>query len=416
MTETTALFVRFGAALAVGLLIGIEREREQSGKFAGVRTFPLITLAGCLSAMLSATASAWCFPVAFLVVGAFVLRSYILTGSAIQPGITTEMSALIAFLLGGLTWWGPIGLAAALAVVTVLLLSSKRPLERLARRIGRSEIVAAVQFGVITLIVLPLLPNRTFGPLQVLNPYQIWLMVVLIVGVNLVGYLLVRRFGSRQGYTVAGLLGGLVSSTAAALSFSRRSREQPDAANPLAMAIVIACSIMFLRVLVITLMINVAIARCIALPMAAAAAAGLLAYLVLRRKAGSAAPAARARAVHPRNPFELWPAIQFGVLFGVILFLSRAASLYFGQQGVYLSSALAGMADVDAIVLSLVNLANGSALTPRVAAQGILLAAAMNTAVKGGIVIMLGAPALRRAALPAFVALFLVSVIAAVLI
>ena len=277
MTETMTLFVRFGAALAMGLLIGVDRERAQSGKFAGVRTFPLIALVGCLAAMLSDTASAWCFPVAFLVVGAFVLRSYVLTGSAIQPGITTEMSALIAFLLGGLTWWGSIGLAAALAVVTVLLLSSKRPLERLARRIGRVEIVAAVQFGVITLIVLPVLPNRAFGPLQVLNPYQIWLMVVLIVGVNLVGYLLVRRFGSRQGYTVAGLLGGLVSSTAAALGFSRRSREQPDLAGPLALAIVIACSIMFLRVLVITLMINAAVAQRIALPMAAALAVGLLA-------------------------------------------------------------------------------------------------------------------------------------------
>ena len=249
MTETTTLFVRFGSALAMGMLIGIEREREQSGKFAGVRTFPLITLVGCLAAMLSDTASAWCFPVAFLVVGAFVLRSYVLTGSIMQPGITTEMSAMVAFLLGGLTWWGPIGLAAALAVVTVLLLSSKRPLELLARRMGRNDIVAAVQFGVITLIVLPLLPNRTFGPLQVLNPYQIWLMVVLIVGVNLFGYLLVRRFGSRQGYTVAGLLGGLVSSTAASLGFSRRSREQPELAGPLALAIVIACSIMFLRVL-----------------------------------------------------------------------------------------------------------------------------------------------------------------------
>jgi len=137
--------------------------------------------------------------------------------------------------------------------------------------------------------------------------------------------------------------------------------------------------------------------------------------MLLRRKAG-VAPATRARAVHARNPFELWSAIQFGALFGAILFLSRAASVYFGKEGVYLSSALAGMADVDAIVLSLVNLTNGSALAPRVAARGILLAAAMNTAVKGGIVIFLSTPALRRAAMPAFAALFLVTVIAAALI
>ncbi|MBN1313890.1 MAG: MgtC/SapB family protein, partial [Anaerolineales bacterium] len=214
--DLAILFQRFGIALGIGLMIGVEREREKD-TFGGIRTFPLIALLGCISAMIHDHFAAWSFAATFIILSAFVLVSYLLTGSAGAPGITTEVASLLVFLYGGLVWWRMTELAAALAVVTVLLLATKRPLEQLSLRIQSEDIIAALQFGVITLIVLPILPDRTFGPLDVLNPQQIWKMVVLIAGINLVGYVLIKILGARQGIGLAGLLGGLASSTATAL-------------------------------------------------------------------------------------------------------------------------------------------------------------------------------------------------------
>ena len=417
MTDLLEMFRRFGVALAIGLLIGVEREREQVGKFAGIRTFPLLTLMGCLSALIAESYAPWTFPVAFAVVAAFVLRSYVITGSAASPGITTEVATLIAFLLGGLVWWGLGDLAAALAVAPVLLLATTRPLEELAQRIGQEDIRAALQFGVITLIVLPILPNRAFGPLAVLNPYRVWLMVVLIAGVNLVGYALARILGSRQGFLLAGVLGGLASSTAVALGFSRRSRKEPDAeAPPLALGILLASTIMFGRVLVIAATVNPHIGRALIQPMLFAGIAGAGGCLFLWRTLQRQAPAAPAETtLRIQNPFELWPAIQFGLLFAAILLVAKAAQVYVGAQGVYVSSLLTGLADVDAITLSLSSLATHG-IGDTVAARGIVLAAVANTFTKAAIVAVLGTPRLRRQALPAFAALALAALAAAFLV
>ena len=401
----TVLFQRFGLALALGLLIGVEREREKGSTFAGIRTFPLIALTGCAAALLNQFFVPWIFPVTFAIVAAFVLGAYFFTRSSETAGITTEVAALLAFLFGGLVWWRLPELAAALTVVTTFLLAMKRPLQRVSRQIDPKDIIAALEFGVVTLIILPILPNRTFGPLDVLNPRRIWLMVVLIAGVNLVSYALIKIFGSKQGIGLTGFLGGLGSSTAVALSFSRRSRSDDHLAPALGLGITLASTIMFARIVVLAMSVKPSLGRALLIPVVAASVVGFLGCAVIwfidRKRSSGTDEKGHMEA---SNPFELWPAIQFGLLFTVILFVSKAAQQFIGTGGLYLSSVLAGMADVDAITLSLSNLV-GSHVSEQVAARGIMFAGLSNTLVKGLIVLSLGTRRLARWVAPLFAAI-----------
>lgn len=411
--ELGVLFQRFGIALGLGLMIGVEREREVRDAFAGIRTFPLIALLGCAAGLLNDHFSHWSFAITFVIVAAFVLASYVLTGSASAPGITTEIASLLVFLFGTLSWWQMPELAAALAVLTTLLLASKKWLENLSLRIGTQDITAALQFAVITLIVLPILPDQTFGPLEVINPREIWRMVVLIAGINLVGYALIKILGAQQGIWLAGLLGGLASSTAATLGFSRHSREEPHLAPALSLAIVLASTIMFVRVLAAVFAINPALARVLLVPITSVGGVGILgcAFLWFSQQMKSKQKGDKEH-LETKNPFELWSAIQFGLLFGLVLFIAKAAQEFLGTPGVYLSSVIAGGADVDAIVFSLSNLAKGD-ISERVAAQAITLAAMANTAVKALIATITGTPGMRRYILPIFGAMIVTGLVVA---
>jgi len=394
------LFQRFGIALALGLIIGVEREKEKSEAFAGIRTFPLICLMGCTAAMVNDLFSAWAFAVSFIAFAAIVITAHIFASPARQ-GITTEIAAFLCFLFGGLVWWQMTALAGALAFVTVLLLATKQPLEALSQKIGQQDIAAALQFGVITLIILPILPDRTFGPLDVINPYTIWLMVVLIAGINFVGYILIKIFGAQQGIGIAGLMGGIASSTAVTLGFTRRSRNEPGLAPEFALGIVLASAIMFIRVLVEVFTVNRAVGKVLLIPISSAAVVGLLCCcLVWFFRQKKAQKTLQKERVKTANPFELWPAILFGLLFGFILLIAKAGQLYFGTAGVYLSSIITGLADVDPIALSLSNLA-GDTISINVAARGITLATLSNTAVKM-LITLSGAPSLFRYSLPIF--------------
>ncbi|MFC1592149.1 MgtC/SapB family protein [Thermodesulfobacteriota bacterium] len=398
--ELTVLFQRFGIALALGLIIGIEREKEKAEAFAGIRTFPLIALLGCLAALINELFSAWAFPVVLVVLAALVVTAHILNKPSRQ-GITTEIAAFLCFLFGALIWWQMTVLAAALAVVTVLLLATKKPLESLSSKIGQQDITAALQFGVITLIVLPVLPDSTFGPLAVINPRTIWLMVVLIAGINFIGYILIKLLGAQQGIGLAGLLGGIASSTAVTLGFSRRSKTEPRLAPEFALGIVVASAVMFVRVLAEAFTVNPAVGRVLLIPIGSAGGVGLLScgvvWLFRRRKAESCR---EKECLKANNPFELWPAIWFGLLFGLILVVAKAGQVFFGTAGVYLSSVVTGLADVDPITLSLSSLA-GDSISTTVAARGITLAALSNTAVKM-LITSTGAPSLFKYSFPIF--------------
>jgi uncharacterized membrane protein (DUF4010 family) len=261
---TQSEFFRFGVALLLGILVGLEREYSRVGEadrhFGGIRTFTFISLLGCASAMIATERAIWFFPLAFIGMAAMVLSSYVITSAEGDIGLTTEITSLLVFICGALVYWEHLELGAALAVIVTLFLSLKVKLHTLAARVSDEDILATLKFAIITVIVLPLLPNRTYGPLDVLNPYNIWLMVVFISGINFIGYVLVKLMGSQHGIVLTGLLGGLVSSTAVTLGFSQRSQKEPGLGRDFALAITVASTTMFLRVLFEAYVLNQALA------------------------------------------------------------------------------------------------------------------------------------------------------------
>jgi uncharacterized membrane protein (DUF4010 family) len=392
------LALRFGAAIGLGLLLGLERERKRDAEllFGGVRTFALIALLGAVGAFLQRELEqGWLVLAAFVAVSALVIVSYATTAVRGELGITTEITALLAFIAGALCGWDKVGVASVTTVVCLLLLTLKDFLHRLARRVEIEDVEATLQFAVISIIILPLLPNQNFGPppLDVINPYKIWLMVVLIAGLNFLGYLLVKVLGNEHGFLVTGILGGLVSSTAVTLSFSQRSRSEPAMSNAFVLAIVVAWTIMFLRVVVMVGLVNNALARGLAVALGGMAVAGLIVSLVLWRRSRSHETGVVATGA---NPFELSEAIKFGLLFGIVTIVAKAAQVYLGTAGLYLAGAVAGLTDVDAISLSMANLATTSPESLKAAERTIIIAVLSNTLVKAGMAAFMGAPALRR--------------------
>ncbi len=404
--ETLELAFRFAAALGLGVLLGLERERSkpETGGFAGVRTFALISLAGGVAAHFDrAHGQPWLALGVFAAIAGLVLRSYSVTAWRGDLGSTTEISALLAFLLGWLCVRGEVPLAAGLAVASGAVLALKEWLHRLAQRIEPADVEATLKFAIVTLIVLPIVPDQDFGPppLDVINPHRIWLMVVLISGLNFASYLLVKIVGTEHGIGLTGLLGGLVSSTAVTLGFSQRSRQHPGQSPALALGILIAWTVMFLRVPILIALVAPALAAELALGMAVLAAPGLAFCAASWRRQRPA----KASVSAGQNPFELGQAIRFGAIFGVVTFASKAAEVYLGDSGLYLAGALAGLTDVDAIALSMANLASADGASLPVAARTVVIAVVANTLLKGGLAAFLGAPELRRVLLPATAAI-----------
>jgi uncharacterized membrane protein (DUF4010 family) len=332
-------------------------------------------------------------------VAALVVVSAVFAAQRGDPGITTEVSALLAFLLGFLCVYGNVTLAAGLAVASGGVLALKQWLHNLARHIQSEDVEATLKFAIVTIIILPLVPNETYGPapLDVINPYKIWWMVVLISGLNFASYILVKIVGAEHGIGLTGLLGGLVSSTAVSLGFAQRSRTHPEQAPALALGILLAWTVMFFRVVLLVAVIAPVLAGSLALGMGTLGAISLAIVWVLRRQQRSAE---RASVSAGSNPFELGQAIRFGLLFGVVTFVARAAQVGLGDAGLYLAGALAGLTDVDAIALSMAQLAQGDPASSAVAARTILIAVLANTLVKGGMAVFMGGKALRVVMLP----------------
>jgi uncharacterized membrane protein (DUF4010 family) len=365
-----------------------------------VRTFTLLGLAGCAAALLSETTGSPGLLVAVVVViGALVVASYVVTSRKGDAGATTEVAAIVTVVAGALCYRGMVQLAAAIGVATTVFLSAKIELKRFVARLTQEDILATLKFGVVTAILLPVLPDRGLGPppFDVINPYKIWLMVVLISGMGFVGYWLMHMVGPSKGIGLTGVLGGLVSSTAVTLSFSQQSRSQNELAKPFAFAIMVAWAMMFARVLVAVAVVNRGLLGALLLPLSVAGGIGLL-YGLWLQLSRSAPPEAQ---LEVSNPFELSRSLGFGLLYGGVLLLSRAAQLYFGDRGVYLSALASGLADVDAITLSLAGLSRSDGgLSLPTAATGVVIAAMANTAVKGGIVLATAGSSLKRAIWP----------------
>ncbi|RMX06394.1 DUF4010 domain-containing protein [Corticibacter populi] len=401
-------FFNLAVALGIGLLVGAERgwrERaeDDARQSAGIRTFSIAGLLGGVAVLLAQGlgpqlgAAAWA--AVLLVVGILALAGYVahcrITGDV---GLTTELALLTTFALGSLAMAGMPLLAAGCAVVLAILLSLKERLHQALQRMEASELTGAFKLLFISLVVLPVLPNEGYGPWQVLNPYTIWWMVVLIAALGFAAYVAIRVAGERYGLMLTAVLGSIVSSTAITLTLSKMG-ERRELRWVLAAGLLVASGLMFVRMLLAVAVINHGLLPALALPLLACTAVYIAGGLVFWLRASrSSAPQAAAQAPL-NNPFELWPALRFAALLTLILLLVQAGRHYLGDAGVYVVALLAGLTDVDAITLSLSRSALGN-LDAAVAVRGIFLAAVSNSLVKLGLVGVVGGRALFLPILP----------------
>ena len=390
------LFERLGLALAVGLLIGLERgwsgrSEAEGGRVAGIRTFGLIGFAGGIAALLFGGWNDVAFALVFAALAALVIAAHLAdvrrTGDL---GITTSVAALLAFLLGAVAVSGNLAVAAAGAVLTALLLSLKPELHRWLARLEQEELRAVLKLLLISVVLLPVLPDRGFGPWGALNPYEIWWMVVLIAGLSFAGYVATRAVGPERGVMLTGLVGGLTSSTAATASFAKLYRANPKAAGLLAAGAATASAMMLPRLLLIVGIVQPALLVPLAWPFGAAAVASFAAVLLLWRRS---ARVHTGPALGIANPFEFWAALRFGALLAAIMLLSRAVPAWLGDEGLLLLAAISGAGDVDAITLSMARL-TGAELSATIASLAILVAVLANSVVKVAIATIAGGPAL----------------------
>lgn len=350
MTNT---FTSLGLALAVGLIIGMERGWDRRGeaegsRIAGVRTFALLGLLGGLWQLLAAGSSPLLLGVGLLAV-AVVMAAADFAQARVKHnfGVTTVVAALITFILGALCVQGHYGVAAAAAVVVATLLSLKPVLHGWLERVEGLEIRAALKLLLISVVVLPLLPNRGYGPWEALNPYRLWWFVVLLSAISFAAYVAVKLIGAKHGVLAIGLLGGLMSSTGVTVQLSRLSKDIKQK-NMLAAGILVACATMFVRLLVVISFVNRDFVARISWPFLAMAVPLFAAALFFARTK----PAAM-ESVQLRNPLELGQAVKFAALLASILLASRAMREQWGTSGLYLAATAAGLADVDAITISI---------------------------------------------------------------
>lgn len=376
-------WLRLAVGLGVGLLIGLERERHPAAK-AGVRTFALIALAGTLAAFADqALIGGWVVPVGLAGVVLMLIAAYWRIGPDEEPGTTTVAAAAVCYLLGVLAGMGEAAIAGAIAIGVTALLYFKPEIEGLSTALERHEQVSVLQFLVVTFIVLPILPDRTYGPYEVLNPRSIWLMVVLVSGIGLASYMALRLVGERHGALLAGALGGLVSSTATTVAYGRSSRDSAGAERLALVAVPVANLMPLARVAVLAAVVAPALLAPLAPVLAAALAAGGAVYaLALRR-----GEVGTVQAAGTRNPAQIGTALQFGALYAVVLLASAWLSDLAGSQGLYAAALVSGLADLDAISLTALNLYAGERAAARVAVITIALAYLANVVFKLGVLL-----------------------------
>jgi uncharacterized membrane protein (DUF4010 family) len=380
-------FSRLAIALGLGLLVGLQRQRTDA-RLAGFRTFPLVALLGALCGLAAENFGGW------IVAGGFAALALIIIGGDLpllhvaeeSPGITTEVAMLLMFTLGAYLMVGSTTVGIVVCGAVAVLLHLKPQMHSLAKRIGDRDFTAIMQFALISLVILPVLPDRVYGPFDILNPFRIWLMVVLIVAISLGGYIVYKLLGDRAGAWSTGLLGGLISSTATTVSLARRSKESAARPESTAFAIMIASAVVFLRLAILIGMTAPRFLSVTAVPLAAMflvlAGFGWLSYH--RRETG------RSAIPDQSNPSELKPAILFGSLYAVVLVAVAAANEYFGTRGLYVTAMISGLTDMDAITLSVTHLVAAEGIGPGTGWRLIVIAALANLVFKAATVVFLG--------------------------
>ncbi|MBM3391491.1 MAG: MgtC/SapB family protein [Betaproteobacteria bacterium] len=392
----------FVTSLAIGLLIGLERERRRSAK-AGLRTFALVALLGTVSGMLAEKAgSGWILAAGLLAVGAMIIAAYLKQpDDAGDPGTTSVVALLVCYCLGAAVWYGYGTLAVMVAIATTVLLYFKAELHGISHRLTPKDIISILQFAVLSFVILPILPDRSFGPYEAFNPHQAWLMVVLVSGVSLAGYAALRLAGPQHGAPMMGLLGGLVSSTATTVVFSRHARNHAALAHSAMVVIMIASLMVLLRLSIMAAVVAPAIIE----PLLKVFSGGLILGLAVtafgwrRLETQGELPSPEVR-----NPTEIRTALAFGALYAVVLLCAAWLSDVAGPRGMYAVALASGLTDVDAITLSSLRLFALDKLTAGQAVTSIALAVLSNLTFKAGLVVTLGGWVLARRTLPAMAA------------
>jgi uncharacterized membrane protein (DUF4010 family) len=392
--EFNQLAIRLAVATIGGLAVGIEREWsiKASGRFprfAGVRTFTLLGLLGGLSVALqdsgfTAAGISLLAAAALLVVGAYCVTAY-----RHDVDGTTEVAALLVLASGALAGSGQLALASAINALIALILVEKSRIHSLVSQIQSEELSAAFRFAVLALVLLPILPQGPYGPSPGIRPRELWAMVLLFSGLSFSGYLARRLVGPQRGYQIAGLLGGLISSTAVTLTFSQESRNQPKMARSLAFGVICACSVLLFRTPILAFILNPTLAIAVIPYLLIPAVIGILGILFALRKQEASEDIPL-----PKNPLRLFAAIKMAIAFQIVLYLVDWVSNRFGSAGILVTSALVGLTDVDALTFSMAKLATPDKLNST--AQGLAVGILSNTLLKTVIVCILGRNLFRR--------------------
>ena len=400
MDEITLLY-RIALAVGLGLLVGFQREWAEE-KVAGIRTFALITLLGLLSAAAAEHFGGWTLAVGLAAVAGFLLIGNItrIRKGDTGPGVTSEIAALIMFVVGGIIGIGYLKVAIAVTGCVALLLHWKATMHAFVRRIGREDVDAMGRLTLIGLVILPVLPNESYGPYEALNPFKIWLLVVLIVSISMGAYIAYKLLGASVGSLASGIFGGLISSTATAISYARRSRTDKDLAPLAAMVILLSSTVVFGRVLVEISIVAPAFLEVAGPPVGALA--GFMMFL-----AGVSYVLSRRKPVEPSNlepPAALKAAITFGLLYGLVLVGVAWAKETYGNSGLYTVAALSGLTDMDAITLSTAQLVQAGHLDADYGWRLILIGSLANIVFKTAVVAVMGSGRLLAYAGSAFAA------------
>ena len=414
MIESSEIMRFFLYALIIGIFIGVEREfskrKYRTHSIGGVRTFILLAIFGALSGYFSVYFENLLFLlIPFLIVAVWALLNYYYTLTRFkETHTTTGICTILVFVLSFMVFYGFGKFAIALSILIAVLLSSRIYLHRFIQKITKKELKDIWKFAIISLVILPFLPNKAYGPLGVLNPYVIWLMVVFVSAISFVGYIFVKVLGPSKGIGITGLVGGLASSTAVTMTFSEKSKKiNGKLTNVFALAIIVASNTMFLRILFEVLVLNRELLSALIAPLGLMSITGaLFSYYYLKINKTE-----KSENLKLKSPFALGPAIKFGVFFALILIISKAAQIYLGTKGIYLTSILSGLADVDAITLSMAKLSAENAITNNVASSAITLAALANTVFKGGIVYFWGSKELKKKILFSFGVIILIGLL-----
>lgn len=390
------LLIRLLVAIGIGAVIGLERQysamKESSHGYSGIRTFIFHALLGFIAGLFYYLFAPWVYGALFLGVVILTAVSYWQTALQGDRGLTTEISGLITFVLGSMAFYGLMEISLMITVLVVVVLSSKFRLKSIVGAITPDELYAFIRFVVLALLIFPFLPDETFGPYDVLNPREIGWVVLLTSGLGFFGYMLTKFLGNNRGILLSGIVGGLVSSTAVTWVFAQKSKESPSLSASCATAILAASSIMFIRVLIWTFLFNQDLFRAVFVPLILifAATLGFTFFIFQKDK----------KEVHPetestlKKPLDLKSALVFGLLYMGILLAVSYANENLGKSGTLISSAIAGISDIDAITISVSKL-TGDTLTVSIAEIALFIATISNTLVKLGIGLYAGSGSLR---------------------